>query len=177
MANVLEGQLSALDLLIPASERPAANIWWSMTSDRPTPEIPWHCTACGYEITTWFGFIAHDGVAPISGPRVCSPMHMARSHIKARVSLIRRAVAGEDAFYCCMHADQLHGGEIRDPSAMQHADHLRVEIDQARDTWGVRAHAFDEWLGPYLIEQRVFRYSLDPAEYPEEFENDLKVNL
>lgn len=97
-------------------------------------------------------------------------MHMARSHIKARVSLIRRAVAGEDAFYCCMHGDRLHGGEINNPSAMQHADHLRVEIDRARKVWGVRANDFDAWLGPYLIEQQALRYSLDPAEYPEEFE-------
>lgn len=100
-------------------------------------------------------------------------MHMARTHIKARVSLIRRALAGEDAFYCCMHADQLHGREIANPSALQHADHLRVEIDRAREVWGVRAFEFDTWLGPYLIEQRAFRYSLDPAEYPEEFEGEI----
>lgn len=170
MTKVLEGQLNALDLLEPPARKPAANIWWSMTKDRPSPEIPWYCTACGHESTTWHQFITlHDSAFMSDGQRVCSPMHMSRSHIKSRVSLIHRALASKDSFYCCVNEKRLHGREIKNPTAMQHADHLRHEIDRAREVWGVRAADFDAWLGPYLVANRALRYSLDPAEYPEEF--------
>lgn len=172
MTMITEGQTDALALLAelnrpaprPAAVRPVQGVL-------PTREYPAHCVMCGAEQTNYSDVtINHCPMGWMTGQRICMGMNLTRNHVKYAVTQITKALAGEPPSQCCWDKYGLHGKAVKKPSVMQLADHLRWQLDHSRTAWGVRADLFDEWVAAYLLDHGVLKYSLDPDEYPWEFE-------
>lgn len=192
MTLVIDGQLSIFDILgsvPPAQRKPAARrqleppghkairdhiMLMGAPTTVPTPALdpryPVHCVYCGEEQTTWMHLNINHGLFDVGRGWTCTAMGLTSNHVTSYARQIKAQLAGQQAGQCCYSPGELHGKVVRKPTIMQLADHLRERIDNARKTWGIRAAQFDEWLGPYLVEHGLLKYSLDPAEYPWEFE-------
>lgn len=190
----IEGQLDIFDMLeapqpakrLPTARRPPEPAGHKAIRDRimlmgapttvPTPTLdpqyPVHCVYCGQEQTTWMHLSVNHGLFDVGRGWTCTAMGLTSNHVTAYARMIKAQLAGNQAGQCCYSSGDLHGKAVRKPTIMQLADHLRERIDNARKTWGIRATQFDEWLGPYLLDEGLLKYSLDPAEYPWEFEGE-----
>ncbi|MGQ3384503.1 hypothetical protein [Glutamicibacter sp. TV12E] len=175
MTLIIEGQTDALALLAEMNRpSPRADaVRRSSAAARefvPTPENPVHCAMCGAKLASYFdSSVSHSPMGWMAGQRMCTAMNLTRNHVKYAVVQITKALAGEQPGQCCWDKRGLHGKAIRKPNVVQLADHLRWQIDHSRTAWGVRAGLFDEWVGAYLLDHGVLKYSLDPDEYPWEF--------
>lgn len=134
------------------------------------PAYPVYCVYCGAEQTTWLHLNMNHGLMDVGRGWTCQAMALTSNHVTAYARAIKAQLEGKQASQCCFGKGEVHGKAVRKPTIMQLADHLRERIEYARKTWGVHADQFDEWLGPYLLETGLLKYSLDPAEYPWEFE-------
>lgn len=180
--TIIDGQISIFDLLNPARPRREALADDARVSLRarqqlnefsPTLEQPVHCAMCGKQLHGHFDYsVNHTPLGWLGDQRMCTAMNLTRNHVAYAGANLVKGVAGEPTDQCCWDIHGLHGKAVRKPTVMQLADHLRWQIEHTRNTWGVRGTEFDSWLGQWLIGQRIFRYSLDPAEYPEEFEGE-----
>lgn len=180
MTLTIEGQTDALALLAEMN-RPAPRadgVRRSSAAARqlngllPSLEYPTHCVMCGAEQTNYADVnINHCPMGWMAGQRMCTGMNLTRNHVVYAVGQIDKALAGEPAYQCCWDKHGLHGKAVRKPTVMQLADHLRWQLDHSRTTWGIRGGLFDEWVSAYLLDHGVLKYSLDPVEYPWEYEN------
>lgn len=179
MTMFIDGQLSIFDVLDTTPAKPLRTnnqrdrnpVNYSHKHFVPSPECPVYCVMCGKKQIHYFDYSNnHHPMGWLAGQRMCTAMNLTMNHVIFAAREIQKSLAGVPVFQCCWDKHGLHGKAVRKPSIMQLADHLRWQIDHTRNTWGVRADLFDEWLGAYLLDYGMLRYSLDPAEYPEEFE-------
>jgi len=173
--NAIAGQLDIFDLLESESQSEAESspipVRRLTREFVPTPENPVLCAMCGAKQASYFdSSVSHSPMGWMAGQRMCTAMNLTRNHVKYAVVQITKALAGETPDQCCWDKSGLHCKAIRKPTVMQLADHLRWQIDHSRTAWGVRAGLFDEWVGAYLLDHGVLKYSLDPDEYPGEYE-------
>jgi len=169
MTAILDGQVSIFDLL--DAGRPLAKPKHPHMA--PTPSFPIYCVMCGAEQKHYFDYsVNHTPMGWAAGQRMCTAMNLTRNHVSYAVNQIVKSLSGEMPDQCCWDNRGLHGKAVRKPTVMQLADHLRWQIDRTRQAWGNRAALFDAWIVATLIDYGVFRYSLDPEEYPEEFESE-----
>lgn len=134
------------------------------------PDYPVHCVYCGAEQTTWMHLNVNHGLMDVGRGWTCIAMALTSNHVTSYGRQIKSQLEGKQASQCCFDKGGLHGKAVRKPTVMQLADHFRERIGNARKTWGVHADQFDEWLGGFLLDEGLLKYSLDPAEYPWEFE-------
>lgn len=175
----IDGQTSIFDLLESETPkrtntlRPRNPATYSSLHFVPSPENPVHCVMCGKAQIHYYDYqVNHSPLGWYDGQRMCTAMNLTRNHVTSCALQIRALLDGGQPHQCCYGKGDLHGKSVRKPTVMQLADHLRERIEVARQTWGVRAELFDLWAANFLIEHGLFKYSLDPAEYPWEFEGE-----
>jgi hypothetical protein len=158
VSRVLDGQLSALDLLEP------------IAAPAPAPKISPHqpCEACG-EVEFMQHIMPRDSEK--FGHPVCQSMNLTLNHISYSMGQ-GYIQPGAQPYPCCHDKHGIHGKKIGKPTREHWLDHVRVDIERAKVKWKLHLPSLIGAVG----ELRV-RYGVTPDEAPVVTEDQFIVYL